>query len=85
MIEIKYLLISLTNNDSNGQYTSGPNKYNLTLGFETKEEAEKELKENEILYIEDRKYCKRNAIIVKLDEPLTDYNSLYNGWQYKNK
>lgn len=83
--EIRYLLISLTDEDANGQYTSGPNKYNLTLGFETREEAEKELEEYKDLYTKNSTSCKRNATIVKLAEPLTDYDSLYNGWQYNNK
>lgn len=81
--EIKFLLIAIVDTDTNEQYTSGPNKYNMTLGFETREQAEKELKESNSFYIGSSKYERRDAMIVELVELLTDYNCLYNGYEYR--
>lgn len=81
--EIRFLLIAIVDTDTNGQYTSGPNKYNMTLGFETREQAEKELKESNSFYIGSSKYERRDAMIVELAEPLTDYSCLYNGYKYR--
>lgn len=84
-IEIKFLLIAIVDEDTRGQYTSGPDTYNLVLGFETREQAQAELDNNMSYYKRSSKYIRRDAKIIELKEPLTDYSCLYNGWKYDRK